>query len=279
MKSQKYTVAIEVAKLPDEVFNHVTDLSKWWPEEFEGESVKLHTEFVFRTGDGHYSKNKVVEFVPNKRIVWLTTESLRKTDNFNWTGTKMIFELTPEGCSTQIKFTYDGVVLEHEFDRLVQICDFVIKEKLYNFIESFTATIEVAKSPNEIFRNITQEVPKWWGGRDYTGCSRNLDDEFIVNHPGAHYSKQKLIEVVRNKKIVWYVEESKLNWLRTPDEWANTKMVFEITAKENSSILRFIHEGLVPKKECYARCSDGWNQVIREWLFDLIVNGKPHFIL
>ncbi|HWK02436.1 MAG TPA: SRPBCC domain-containing protein [Puia sp.] len=133
-KAANYTVEIEVAKSPNNVFNHVIDLSKWWPEEFEGESIKLNTEFVFRMGDMHYSKNKVVEFVPNKKVVWVTTESIRKTDNFDWTGTKFIFELTPQGDNTSLKFTYDGIVLENESDRLVQICDMTIKEIFYNFI-------------------------------------------------------------------------------------------------------------------------------------------------
>lgn len=133
-KAANYTVEIEVAKSPDDVFNHVINLSKWWPEEFEGESIKLNTEFVFRTGDSHYSKNKVVEFVPNKKVVWVTTESIRKTDNYDWTDTKFIFELTPKGDHTLLKFTYDGVVLENESDRLVQICDMTIKEIFYNFI-------------------------------------------------------------------------------------------------------------------------------------------------
>ena len=130
----KYTVAIEVAKSPNDVFDHLVDLSKWWPEEFEGESIKLNSEFIFRTGDSHYSKNKVVEFVPNKKVVWLTTKSIRKTDDFDWTGTKFIFELTPQEDHTQLKFTYDGVVLDDESDRLVEICDITIKEMLYNFI-------------------------------------------------------------------------------------------------------------------------------------------------
>jgi len=140
MKSQnytntKYTVAIEVEKSPNNVFNHVVNaVSKFWPEKFEGESTKLNDEFVFRSGDTHYSKNKVVEFVPNKKVVWLVTESIRKTDNYEWTGTKMIFELTPKGDSTLLKFTYDGFILENEYDRLVQVCDMVIKEKLYNLI-------------------------------------------------------------------------------------------------------------------------------------------------
>jgi hypothetical protein len=134
MKNQSYSVTIEFAKSPEDVFNHVIDLSKWWPEEFEGESIKLNAEFEFRTGDSHYTKNKVVEFVPNKKVVWLTTESIRKADNFDWTGTKFIFELMPKGNNTLLKFTYDGVVLEQESDRLVQICDMTIKEMFYNFI-------------------------------------------------------------------------------------------------------------------------------------------------
>ena len=108
--------------------------SKFWPEEFEGASAKLNDEFVFRSGDTHYSKNKVVELAPNKKVVWLVTASLRKTDNFEWTGTKMIFELIPKAGNTLLKFTYDGVVFENEYDRLVQVCDMVIKEMLYNLI-------------------------------------------------------------------------------------------------------------------------------------------------
>jgi uncharacterized protein YndB with AHSA1/START domain len=129
-----YSVAIEVAKSPNDVFNNLINLKKWWPEDFEGEDIKLNSEFEFTTGDSHYSKNKVIEFVPNEKLVWLATESVRKTDNYDWTGTKMIFELTPKGDNTIVKFTYDGVVLENESDRLVQICDMTLKEMFYNFI-------------------------------------------------------------------------------------------------------------------------------------------------
>jgi uncharacterized protein YciI/uncharacterized protein YndB with AHSA1/START domain len=147
----------------------------------------------------------------------------------------------------------------------------------YTTVKSYHVTIEIPKSPEEVFRGITQEVPKWWGGRDYTGSSIHLNDEFIINHPGAHYSKQKLTEFVQNEKIVWEVEESKLDWLKVQDEWTNTRMIFETAPTGYSTILHFTHEGLVPEKESYAMCSEGWNLVIKEWLFDFIVNGKPHF--
>jgi len=134
-KLLSYTVPIEVKKSASVVFGHlINDVSKFWPEEVEGESKKLNDEFVFRTGNSHFSKNKVAELVPNEKLVWLVTESIRKTDNFSWTGTKMIFELTPRGDTTLLRFTYDGVILENEYDRLVQICDMVIKENLYNFL-------------------------------------------------------------------------------------------------------------------------------------------------
>ena len=125
---------IELAKTPNDIFNHLINLAKWWPEEFEGESAKLNDDFILRSGDSHYSKNKVVEFVPDKKLIWLTTESFRKSDNFDWSGTKMIFEITPKGDYTRLKFIYDGVILKEELERLIQICDLTVKDLFYNFI-------------------------------------------------------------------------------------------------------------------------------------------------
>lgn len=280
MIAKEYTVAIEVAKFPKDVFDYlIHDIPKYWPEEMQGKSTELYDEFIFKTGDSHYSKNKVIEFIPGKKLVWLVTESIRKTDGFDWTGSKMIFELTPKGDSTLLKFTYDGVILENEYDRLIQICNFVIKENLYNLLTnaSYTTTIEVAKPAKDVFDGITTHVAKWWGGNDLEGKSTKLNDEFIINHPGAHYSKQKLIEVIPDKKIVWLVTESKLSWLKNQAEWTDTKMIFNITRKDGKTHLHFTHEGLTPDMESYVRCSEGWNMVIKDYLFNFIATGKPHF--
>jgi hypothetical protein len=132
---QVYSTTIEVPLSPKDVFSHlIHDVRKWWPEDVEGETAKLGDEFIFRSGDSHFSRNKVIELVADQRVVWLVTESIRKTDNFEWTGTKMIYEITPSGDNSLIQYTYDGPVREDEYDRLVQICDLVIKEMLYDFI-------------------------------------------------------------------------------------------------------------------------------------------------
>lgn len=145
-------------------------------------------------------------------------------------------------------------------------------------MKSFTATIEVSKSPQIVFNSITNDVAKWWGGPDLAGNSANLNDEFTVSHPGAHYSKQKLVEVVLDKKVVWLVTESTLNWLqKDKHEWTDTKMIFNISIEGNKTILNFTHEGLFPEKECYAMCSKGWNTVLNDYLYNLITENKAHF--
>lgn len=133
-KAVTYSVAIEFSKSQQEVFNHLIHLKKWWPEDFEGDDIRLDSEFVFTTGGSHFSKNKVIEFVSDKKLAWLVTESIRKTDNFEWTGTKMIFELSPKGGNTLLKFTYDGVIFENEYERLAMICDMTVKEIFFEFI-------------------------------------------------------------------------------------------------------------------------------------------------
>ena len=137
--------------------------------------------------------------------------------------------------------------------------------------KNYTSRIEVAESPKDVFNRIG-DVSKWWSN-DYEGSSMNLNDEFVIHHIGRHYSRQKLIEIIPDRKIVWLVTESKLHWLqKDKHEWTSTRIVFEITTKGDRTILDFTHEGLVPEKECYTRCEQGWNTVIKDWLFNFITD-------
>jgi hypothetical protein len=144
--------------------------------------------------------------------------------------------------------------------------------------KSYNISIEVTQSPRDVFNHIANDVAKWWGGKDLEGGSKKLNDEFIIHHPGTHYSKQKVVEFIPGKKIIWLVTESTLDWLqKDKHEWKNTKMIFEITPKGDKTILHFTHEGLVPEKECYSLCHEGWNKVIKDYLFNYINEGKAHF--
>lgn len=139
--------------------------------------------------------------------------------------------------------------------------------------QSYTTTIEVTNPPEDVFDRITA-IPKWWS-TDFEGNSTKLDDEFVIHHPGAHFSRQKLVEVIPDEKMVWQVTDSNLDWLeKNQHEWTNTKMIFKIVAREDKTVLHFTHEGLVPELECYDRCTRGWNIVIKDRLFKFITTGE-----
>jgi hypothetical protein len=88
-----------------------------------------------------------------------------------------------------------------------------------------------------------------------------MGDEFsFLAGGGMHFCKQKLIELIPNKKIVWLVTESNLSFLENPKEWENTKLIFDISEKENKTKVTFTHKGLEPQIECYDGCSNAWTQ-------------------
>jgi len=100
----------------ENAFSCINDVTKWWTENLEGESQKLGDQFSIRFGDVHYSKQKLVEFLPNFKVVWLVTESTlsfvsRKSE---WTGTRIEFEVHDLGSKTEFLFTHKGLVPEIE---------------------------------------------------------------------------------------------------------------------------------------------------------------------
>jgi len=137
----------------------------------------------------------------------------------------------------------------------------------------YTASITVNATPDQVFKSINS-VSKWWT-QNVEGRSEKLNDEFIVRSGDIHYSKHKIIEVVPDKKIVWLVTDSKLNWINNKkEEWTNTKMIFEIIPKGNETTIIFTHEGLTPGRECYENCVKGWDSIIKQSLFNYVTKGE-----
>ncbi|MFN8286714.1 MAG: SRPBCC domain-containing protein [Chitinophagales bacterium] len=137
---------------------------------------------------------------------------------------------------------------------------------------NFTTTIVVDNSPAEVF-DAVNNVRGWWQG-EIKGDNTRLNDEFTYQMLEFHFSVQKVVELVPNQKVVWLVTESNLSFTKKKDEWTGTKIIFDITTRDNKTCLQFTHEGLTPQFECYGACSKGWADLIEKSLVSLITTGK-----
>ncbi|MDQ0639313.1 hypothetical protein QF042_002878 [Pedobacter sp. W3I1] len=111
METLNFTTAILVDQTPKEVFEAVIAPQKWWSGDFDGNTTNLSDEFTYRYQDLHYSKQHVAELIPDQKVVWLVTESQLNflEDKSEWTGTKIIFEISQEGDKTRLLFIHQGI--------------------------------------------------------------------------------------------------------------------------------------------------------------------------
>ncbi len=138
--------------------------------------------------------------------------------------------------------------------------------------QHLTISFTVSQTPRQVFDAINH-VSGWWT-ENIEGRSQQLNDEFEVRFGDVHYSRQKLIEVVPGKKIVWLITDSRLNFLKHKSEWTNTSVSFEIMERAGQTEVRFTHLGLVPQIECYSACSNAWGDYINHSLRNFIATGK-----
>ncbi|MEO6133345.1 MAG: SRPBCC domain-containing protein [Saprospiraceae bacterium] len=135
----------------------------------------------------------------------------------------------------------------------------------------YTISFLVDQTPKEAFEAINN-VRGWWS-ETIEGSTHKLNDEFRYRHEDIHDSKQKLVEFIPDKKVVWLVTDSKLSFIKHKDEWTNTRISFEIERKGDMTQIRFTHLGLVPEVECYDSCSGGWSYYLNQSLLPLITTG------
>jgi len=138
--------------------------------------------------------------------------------------------------------------------------------------QNFTVSFLVDQTPEEAF-NAINNVRRWWT-ENLEGGTQKLNDEFEVRFGDVHYSRQKLVEVVPNKKIAWLITDSQLNFIKNKSEWTNTKISFEIAEKDGKTKVLFTQLGLIPEIECYRDCSNAWGYYINSSLRNLITTGK-----
>jgi hypothetical protein len=138
--------------------------------------------------------------------------------------------------------------------------------------QHYTTILTVSRPIHDTFQAINN-VSKWWTD-DLTGSSQKLNDEFTVQFGDIHKTAQKIIEFVPDRKVVWLVTQSRLNFIEDKEEWKNTKISFELSGQGDKTEIHFTHIGLVPEVECFKSCSKGWDYYIKGSLFKFLTEGK-----
>lgn len=136
---------------------------------------------------------------------------------------------------------------------------------------NFTTTLTFESSALDVFEAIV-DVRRWWTG-EIEGESEMLGDEFTYRYPGHHVSKQRVIELVPGRSVVWRVVGSDLNGYENASEWTGTEIRFAIASNGERSSVVFTHQGLSPEVECHDNCSSAWGFYLHQSLKNWITTG------
>jgi len=111
MRTKHFTATFTVDQDPERVFQAINDVRGWWSGEVVGDSGKLGDEFTYTVEGAHYSKQRVTEFVPGKKLVWHVMDArldfVEHKDE--WKGTDIVFDIARKGDKTELRFSHEGL--------------------------------------------------------------------------------------------------------------------------------------------------------------------------
>jgi hypothetical protein len=135
--TEDFTAAFTLDQTPEEAFAAINNVRGWWSGNIEGSTDALGDEWTYRYEDIHYSKQKITEFVPGEKVVWLVLDGYLKfvEDKTEWTGTTITFEIAKKGDKTEVRFTHVGLVPNVEcYGECANAWTYYINDSLRNLI-------------------------------------------------------------------------------------------------------------------------------------------------
>ncbi len=160
MKKDNYTSIITVENEITAAFNAIKNFRAWWSEDIEGKTGKLGETFFYHYKDVHLCKLKLIEEIPNKKLVYLVIENQFNftKDKTEWTNTKLIFDLTSEGNNTKIIFTHEGLTPQYE---CYKICNDAWTNYIQNSLYKLITTGKGEPNPKDKDGFNAEIVEKW----------------------------------------------------------------------------------------------------------------------
>lgn len=146
MQNQNFTTTILVDQSPEEVFNAINNTRGWWSGEIEGATDKPGAEFTYSVPGVHFSRQKITEFIPGKKIVWNVVDAALSfiKNQHEWKGTSITFDIAKKADKTEVRFTHVGLAPVYEcYEDCSNAWGLLINGNLRNLI----ATGEYQPSP------------------------------------------------------------------------------------------------------------------------------------
>jgi uncharacterized protein YndB with AHSA1/START domain len=137
MQTQNYHHSITAPISPSEAFDKIGRVPQWWGTDFQGQSRNVSDVFTVRFQSGDVYTIKIVDVVPDKKIVWQVIDSSRPSlkDQNEWTGTHIVWDISSLSNATRIEMTHVGLVPELEcYNACSQGWDFLMQKSLLNLV-------------------------------------------------------------------------------------------------------------------------------------------------
>lgn len=110
MNDRDYAKSIQVSVSPKKALEAIDDVAAWWTKSFNGAARRVGDTFNVHFGDTSVDF-EVVEH-SDERIVWHVTRSHLPwlKDKTEWTGTDVVFQLTPDERDTTVHMMHRGLL-------------------------------------------------------------------------------------------------------------------------------------------------------------------------
>jgi len=116
MTAESYTTTFTVSQRPDEVFNAINNVREWWEDTIAGPTHEVGDEFTHWVPGVHYARIRVEELAPGRTVAWRVLDNWMSfiSDQREWTGTQIRFDISDRGGTTEVRFTHVGLVPAYE---------------------------------------------------------------------------------------------------------------------------------------------------------------------
>jgi hypothetical protein len=136
---QNFTSEFRVQQTPEQVCAAITNVPAWWSGDIDGVTDQVGAEFTYRHQNIHYSKQRISELIPGRRVVWQVLDAYLDftEDPREWVGTEIVFEIVPAGAETAVRFSHIGLTPEVEcFEKCSGAWGYYINTSLRQLIAS-----------------------------------------------------------------------------------------------------------------------------------------------